>query len=63
MELNLTQEELATAIGYRGAPSISQIESGLRPLTNSKLVALAKFLGVHPSEIRGTKLEVVRSSS
>ncbi|MFJ4286448.1 helix-turn-helix domain-containing protein [Paenarthrobacter nicotinovorans] len=57
---DLTQDELAVAIGYRRGSSISQIESGLRPLTNAKLKAAAKVLGVHPTDIRRVKLTAVK---
>jgi len=53
---DITQAELATAIGFRSHCSISQIESGIKPMTNGKLNKAAKFLGVLPTEIRPENL-------
>lgn len=47
-----TQDELATAVGFRRGSSIAQIESGLKPLTDPKLLLAAEFLGIRPLAIR-----------
>jgi transcriptional regulator with XRE-family HTH domain len=56
----VTMDELATAIGYANPGSIAQIESGLRPLSDPKLKAAAKFLGVHPTSIRRPRLKAIK---
>lgn len=53
---DITQAELSTAIGFRSHCSISQIESGLKPMTNGKLNKAAKFLGLLPTELRPENL-------
>lgn len=50
-----TQDELATAIGFRYGSSVAQIEQGTKGLTDDKLIEAAKFLGVDPLAIRRTK--------
>ena len=52
-----TQDELATAVGFVRGSSIAQIEAGLKPLTDSKLIKAAEFLGVRPIVIRRPELE------
>ncbi len=51
-----TQDELATAIGFVRGASVAQIELGLKPLTDSKLLKAAEFLGVRPITIRRPEL-------
>lgn len=51
-----TQDELATAIGFVRGASIAQIELGLKPLTDEKLLKAAAFLGVRPIVIRRPEL-------
>lgn len=52
-----TQDELATAVGFVRGSSIAQIEAGIKPLTDSKLIKAAEFLGVRPIVIRRPELE------
>lgn len=52
LDRNITQSELGTAIGFRNQGSIAQIEQGLRPLTDGKLIRAARFLGVATIAIR-----------
>lgn len=51
-----TQDEMATAIGFVRGASIAQIELGLKPLTDEKLLKAAAFLGVRPIVIRRPEL-------
>ncbi len=43
-ELRMSQEELATRLGYKSRSTIAKIESGENDLTQSKIVAFAKAL-------------------
>lgn len=43
-ELHLSQEELATRLGYKSRSTIAKIESGENDLTQSKIVAFAEAL-------------------
>lgn len=43
-ELGLTQEELATKMGYKNKSTIAKIESGVNDVAQSKVVKLAKAL-------------------
>lgn len=52
LDRDITQSQLATAIGFLNAGSIAQIEKGLKPLTDGKLIAAARFLDVSPLAIR-----------
>ena len=52
IDRDVTQSELATAIGFRHQGAISQIEQGLKPLTDGKLLKAARFLDVQPLAIR-----------
>ena len=54
----MTQEELATAAGYKNHHSISHIESGYRAIPDGKLIKVARYLGVEPSKIRKPAVEV-----
>jgi transcriptional regulator with XRE-family HTH domain len=57
LDRDVTQAELATAVGFANHASIAQIELGIKPLTDGKLNAAAKFLGVRPIAIRRPELE------
>ena len=48
IEMGLTQEELARAVGYTSRSTITKIESGERDLTRDKVAALAKALNADP---------------
>lgn len=52
IDRDITQAQLATAIGFMNSGSVAQIEQGLKPLTDGKLIAAARFLGVSPLAIR-----------
>ena len=39
IELNLSQDELATKLGYRSRSTIAKIESGANDIPQSKIVA------------------------
>ena len=43
-ELRMSQEELATRLGYKSRSTIAKIESGENDLTQSKIVAFAEAL-------------------
>lgn len=60
LDKGATQAELATAIGFRLHSSVAQIEAGIKPLTDSKLMAAAEFLGVRPIVIRRPELEATK---
>lgn len=51
--LNMTQEELAKAVGYKTRSSITKIETGESDPTQKKLMRLADVLGVSPAELLG----------
>lgn len=53
LDLGLTQEELATRLGYKHKSSINKIELGQHNMTQSKIVALADALETTPSYIMG----------
>lgn len=52
-KLGLSQEELAYKTGYTDRSSIAKIESGKVDLTQSKIAAFAKALGVSPAYLMG----------
>jgi transcriptional regulator with XRE-family HTH domain len=52
LDRDITQSQLATAVGFLNSGSIAQIEKGLKPLTDGKLIAAARFLDVSPLAIR-----------
>ncbi|WP_337485523.1 helix-turn-helix transcriptional regulator [Phascolarctobacterium succinatutens] len=54
-ELNMSQEELAKRLGYKSRSTIAKIESGENDITQSKIVAFAKALGLKPSYLMGLK--------
>jgi len=56
-----TQDQLATAMGFVRGSSVAQIEAGLKPLTDPKLILAAEFLGVRPLTIRRPELEKAAS--
>ena len=49
----LSQEALAEKIGYKDRSSIAKIEAGLVDLSQSKIAAFAKALGVTPAYLMG----------
>ena len=48
-QLGMTQEELATKMGFKTKGSISKIESGERNLPTSKIKQFAKILDTTPA--------------
>ena len=50
-ELGMSQEELATKVGYKSKSSINKIELGFRVLTQSKIKVIADALETTPSYI------------
>ena len=52
-ELGLSQEELASRLGYKSRSSINKIELNQRNLTQSKIKAIADVLKTTPEHIMG----------
>lgn len=52
-QLGLSQEELASYLGYKSRSSINKIESNQRNLTQSKIKAIADVLKTTPEYIMG----------
>ena len=52
-ELNMTQDDLARAAGYKSRSSINKIEVDGRGLPQNKIVDIAKALKVTPSYLMG----------
>lgn len=51
--LGLTQQELATKLGYTSRASINKIELGINDIAQSKIVAFAKALNTTPAYLMG----------
>lgn len=56
----MTQEEIATAAGYKHHHSISRIESGSMPIPDAKLLKVARYLAIDPDKIRRPAVKVGR---
>jgi transcriptional regulator with XRE-family HTH domain len=52
-ELGLTQEELATKMGYKSKSTINKIELGRNDIPQSKIVAFANALETTPAYLMG----------
>lgn len=52
-ELGMTQEELATKMGYKSKSTINKIELGINDIVQSKVVKFAEVLKTTPSYIMG----------
>ena len=50
-ELGLTQEELATRLGYKSKSTINKIESGINDITQAKIIQFAKALETTPAHL------------
>ena len=50
----ITQAELAVAVGFQRASSIAQIETGRRAITDGKLIKAARYLKVDATSIRSS---------
>lgn len=53
LELGYSQQKLAELTGYSSKGAIAHIEKGERDISQSKLEAFAKALGVKPGELLG----------
>jgi transcriptional regulator with XRE-family HTH domain len=51
--LGLTQEELATKMGYKSKSTINKIELGINDIPQSKIVQFAEALGTTPAHLMG----------
>lgn len=56
-ELGMSQEDLATRLGYKSRSSINKIEMGINNLTQPKIVAIAAALNTTPAYIMGWEEE------
>lgn len=53
MELGMTQEELATRMGYTSKSTITKIEQGIRDVPQNKIEKFADVLGTTPAVLMG----------
>lgn len=53
LELNMSQQELAEAVGYKGKSMISQVEKGMVDLPESMIIKFADALYTTPSTLMG----------
>ena len=53
IELGMTQDELASKLGYRSKSSINKIELGVQDLPQKKIVDFAKALYTTPASLMG----------
>lgn len=53
LELGLTQEELATKMGYKSKSAINKIELGVNDVSQSKVVKFAEVLRTTPAHLMG----------
>ena len=53
IELGMTQEELATRMGYTSKSTITKIEQGIRDVPQNKIAKFAEALGTTPAVIMG----------
>ena len=61
-DLGLTQEELATKMGYKSKSTINKIELGVNDIPQSKIVQFAEVLGTTPAELMGWKEDDISNS-
>lgn len=52
-ELKLTQEELATKMGYKSKSTINKIELGINDIPQSKIAKFAEVLETTPASLMG----------
>lgn len=57
LELRLTQEELATKLGYKSKSAINKIELGINDISQSKVVRFAEALDTTPADLMGWTYE------
>ena len=53
----LTQEELATKLGYKSKSAINKIELGINDISQSKVVRFAEALDTTPADLMGWTYE------
>lgn len=51
--MGLTQEELATRMGYKSKSTINKIELGINDIPQNKIVKFAEVLGTSPAALMG----------
>lgn len=61
-ELGMSQEELATKVGYKSKSSINKIELGFRVLTQSKIKVIADALETTPSYIMDGTRNLIKTN-
>lgn len=52
-QLGMTQEELASRLGYKSKTTIAKIENGTNDIVQSKVTEFAKVLGTTPAYLMG----------
>ena len=57
-QLGLTQEELASRMGYKSKSTINKIELGINDIPQSKVVKFAEVLGTTPAHLMGWDEEI-----
>lgn len=57
LQLNLTQEELATRLGYKSRSSINKIELGINDISQRQIASFAKALNTTPGYLLGLEEE------
>lgn len=60
-ELKMTQEELATRMGYKSKSTINKIEAGINDIPQSKIVKFAEVLGVSVSYLMGWEEKIEKN--
>lgn len=61
LELGMSQEELATKMGYTSRSTIAKIESGKNDIPQSKIQAFAKALNTTPGALMGWEIDNLKS--
>lgn len=56
--LNMTQEELASRLGYKSKTTIAKIENGTNDIVQSKVIEFAKVLNTTPAYLMGWKFDL-----
>lgn len=62
-EMGLTQEELATRLGYKSKSTINKIELGINDISQSKIVRFAKALNTTPAHLMGWDEEELKAKN
>ncbi len=62
-ELGLTQEELATKLGYKSKTTIAKIENGTNDIVQSKVIDFANALSTSISYLMGWSEEPTKETS